>query len=619
MRITNGQLVKDATPEQAEALAAAGWTAVTDAQAPGTGSAPSATGERQETPAAAAPAFSPAIVQKAVEGAGFSGLDPEEQTALRESFPTSSAAKAGRSWEEVVAEMDKYRTPEVQASRMARESPESVRLVDALFPRTMAAGRMEPDQIAFPWQMAKDIASLPGRIATSEDRAEIADPIARAELEGGRWTSPGAWAERANALAEMIAVDPTTIPLAVVGGPAARGVAQGVNASLRPAAQAFGVLEAARIADRATDRTPTTSPIPGAGQIATDAALAVLPDAIIAPAGRFATAQAKKVAKSAPAAFLRMMKFLPGQQRMAVWKAGKEFAEDPALRAEVLKGAKTVPDVAANFERGKEQRLAEIGPAMAAADATGKLVSLREAVQSGRRSTLEMEPGTASPKDRAKAVRWIMERILVPPKGEAPEWSRVVTGVLPDGSIQTVTVRHPEGLPLNAVERVKPTEARPVKTNLYHGIDCADPAHSEAREVAMEGAARSIREQIEAIDPTGTIAQKNRAAGKFLAAERGFQRAVTRDANRGKEGILAKIGLLPPRDTPAAIRRLDLLARLYAGIGKGLESPTTAGAVRAPILSGRHAAGALPPDLDPETLFPVRRDSIRRDSSRSAR
>lgn len=619
MRITNGKLVKDATPEQAEALAAAGWTVATAAQDSGAGSATSAGARRQEGPAKPSTAFDPSIVRKAVEGAGFSGLDPEEQTALRESFPTSSAAKAGRSWEEVVQGMDKYRSPEVQASRMAREHPEEVGAFNTLFPRTMAAARMEPDQIAFPWQMAKDIASLPGRFAASADREGIADPLPRTELEGGRWSEPGAWAERANALAEMVARDPLTIPLAVVGGPAAQAMTRGAAQVLRPAAQAFGVLEAAKIADRATDRTPTTSPIPGAGEIATDAALAVLPDAIIAPAGRFLTAQAKKAAADAPAAFMRMMKFLPGQQRMAVWKAGKEFAEDPALRAEVLKGAKTVPDVAANFERGKEQRLAAIGPAMAAADATGKLVSLREAVQSGRRSALEMEPGTASPKDRAKAVRWLMERVLVPPKGEAPEWSRVVTGVLPDGSIQTVTVRHPEGLPLNAVERVKPTEARPVKTNLYHGIDFADPEHSEAREVAMEGAARSIREQIEAIDPTGTIAEKNRAAGKFLGAELGFARAATRDANKYKQGILAKIGLLPPRDTPASIRRLDLLERLYSGAGKVLESPTTAGTVRAPILAGRHAAGALPPDLDPETLFPVRRDSVRRDSSRSHR
>lgn len=572
-----------------------------------------------QKPVAPSPAFDPSIVRKAVEGAGFSGLEPAEQNALRESFPTSSAAKAGRSWEDVVQEMDKYRAPEVQASRMARERPEEVRPIDALFPRTMAAARMEPDQVAFPWQMAKDIASLPGRFATSADREGMADPLPRTELEGGRWLEPGAWAERANALVEMIARDPMTIPLVVVGGPAAQATTRGAVQALRPAAKAFGLLEAARIADRATDRTPTTSPIPTAGELVTDAALAVIPEHVLAPVGRLATAQGKKAAADAPAAFLRMMKFLPGQQRMAVWKAGKEFAEDPALRAEVLKGAQTVPDVAANFFAGKERRIAEIGPAMAAADATGKAVSLRDAVNAARRATLEMEAGTASPRERAKAVRWLMERILIPPKGERPEYVRVVTGVLPDGTIQTVNVRHPEGLPLNARELLKPTEARPVKSNLYKGIDFTDPAHSEAREVAMEGAARSIREQIEAIDPTGTIAAKNRAAGKFLAAELGFARAATRDANKYKQGILAKIGLLPPRDTPASIRRLDLLERLYSAAGKGLESPATAGAVRAPILAGRHAAWALPPDLDPEALFPVRRDSVRRDSSRSHR
>ena len=179
-----------------------------------------------------------------------------------------------------------------------------------------------------------------------------------------------------------------------------------------------------------------------------------------------------------------------------------------------------------------------------------------------------------------------------------------------DGTIQTVNVRHPEGLPLNARELLKPTEARPVKSNLYEGIDYTDRSSFKAREVVAEAAARSIRKQIEAIDPTGTIAQKNRAAGKYLAAERGFMRSMTRDANRQEKGFLQKIGALPAKGTPASIRNLNRLELLYSALGR-LQSPAVADAVRVPILAGRHAAGALPPDLDPEALFPVRRDSSR--------
>lgn len=442
-------------------------------------------------------------------------------------------------------------TTEDEARRYATEAPDSVRLIDALFPRTMAAGRMNPDEMAFPWQMAKDIASLPGRVATSRTREEIADPTGRNFVE-------------------TVARDPVALPSVAVGGVVPR---------VAIPATSLAMVTGSKMIDRLTDEDASTGAMPTAKEFAIDAALSMLPDAVLQPVGAAVRGAARKIPEEASKSFMRMMKFLPGQQKMALWKAGKEFADDPALRREVLKGAKNVPDVTANFLAGKEARLRALDPIMAQIDATGKKVDLREAMKAAKAATLEMEVGTADPKTRAEAVDWLRKKLLVPPKGAEPEYIRQVTGVLPSGEVQTATIQHPEGIPWNAVLERVPSQARRAKTNIDRQIDWQDLTNSEAQGEAAQGAANYIRRAIEEIDPTGTIGAKNREAGRWIAPTLAFERAATRASNVGREGLLQKLHITNPRDTPASIRRLDLLEKVYQALGEG--APSAAAAPRA--------------------------------------
>ena len=485
----------------------------------------------------------------------------------------------------------KPRTTEEEARRFATESPDSVRLVDALFPRTMAAGRMNPDEISFPWQMIKDIASLPGRVATSRSREEIADPTGRNFVE-------------------TVARDPAALPSAALGGVVPR---------VAIPATSLAMVTGSKMLDRLTDEDASTGAMPTAKEFAIDAALSMLPDAVLQPAGAALRSAAKKAPEEASKSFMRMMKFLPGQQKMALWKAGKEFADDPALRREVLKGAQNVPDVTANFLAGKEARLRALDPVMAQIDATGKKIDLRKAMAEARGAVLDMEAGTADPRTRAKAVDWLRKKVLVPPKGAEPEYVKQVTGVLPSGEVQTVTIQHPEGIPWNAVLEMIPSQARRVKTNLDRQIDWQDLTNSEAQGEAAQGAANYIRRAIEEIDPTGTIGAKNREAGRWIAPTLAFERAATRASNVGREGLLQKLRITNPRDTPASIRRLDMLERIYQALGetapKAAAAPRAAGVSLARSPEKQESAGSKLSTL--RRLIPLQES--RTDNARGAR
>ena len=485
----------------------------------------------------------------------------------------------------------KPRTTEEEARRFATESPDSVRLVDALFPRTMAAGRMNPDEISFPWQMIKDIASLPGRVATSRSREETADPTGRNFVE-------------------TVARDPAALPSAALGGVVPR---------VAIPATSLAMVTGSKMLDRLTDEDASTGAMPTAKEFAIDAALSMLPDAVLQPAGAALRGAAKKVPEEASKSFMRMMKFLPGQQKMALWKAGKEFADDPALRREVLKGAQNVPDVTANFLAGKEARLRALDPVMAQIDAAGKKVNLDEAMREARSAVLDMEPGTAPSRVRDDAVEWVRQKIMVPAKGVEPEYLREISGVMPSGEIRTAMMEHPQKIPWNALVDLIPSQARRVKTNLDRQIDWQDLTNSEAQGEAAQGAANYIRRAIEEIDPTGTIGAKNREAGRWIAPTLAFERAATRASNVGREGLLQKLRITNPRDTPASIRRLDMLERIYQALGetapKAAAAPRAAGVSLARSPEKQESAGSKLSTL--RRLIPLQES--RTDNARGAR
>jgi len=314
------------------------------------------------------------------------------------------------------------------------------------------------------------------------------------------------------------------------------------------------------------------------------------------------------------------MKFLPGQQKMALWKAGKEFADDPALRREVLRGAESVPDVTANFLAGKEARLRALDPVMSEIDATGKKVDLREAMDAARAAVLDMEAGTADPRTRAKALEWLRQKVLVPPKGTEAEYLREVTGVLPSGEVRTAMMEHPEGIPWNAVLEMIPSQARRVKSNLDRQIDWQDLTNSEAQGEAAQGAANYIRRTIEDIDPTQTIGSLNRKAGRWIAPTLGFERAATRASNANRQGILQQLRITNPRDTPASIRRLDLLEKVYGALADAAPKATaagrTVGMTSARNESQREDMVGMLPELLRE-LLPIQRPQA--DNTRTAR
>lgn len=484
------------------------------------------------------------------------------------------------------------KTSEEEARRFATESPDSVGILEALFPRTSASARMHPDEMAFPWQMAKDLASFPGRFAASENREQMANPVGENFVQS-------------------MARDPLAVPGAALGA---------MIAPVAVAPAALGLVTGSKMADRLTDEDPTTGALPTSKEFAMDAALSMVPDMVMRPAGAVLKGMARKIPAEASASFMRMMKFLPGQQKMALWKAGKEFADDPALRREVLKGAETVPDVTANFLAGKEARLRALDPVMEQIDATGQKVDLRQAIKEARDAVLQMEAGTADPRTRAKAVDWLRQKVLVPPKGAEPEYLREFSGVLPSGEIRTAMLEHPEGIPWNAVLEMIPSQARRVKTNLDRQIDWQDLTNSEAQGEAAQGAANYIRRAIEEIDPTQTIGSLNREAGRWIAPTLAFERAATRASNKGREGLLQKLKITNPRDTPASIRRLDLLEKVYSAIGDA--APTAAiparvaGMTSARNESQRQDALGILPDLLRD-MIPVQRPQA--DNTRTAR
>jgi hypothetical protein len=197
---------------------------------------------------------------------------------------------------------------------------------------------------------------------------------------------------------------------------------------------------------------------------------------------------------------------------------------------------------------------------------------------------------------------------------------REVTGVLPSGEVRTAMLEHPEGIPWNAVLEMIPSQARRVKSNLDRQIDWQDLTNSEAQGEAAQGAANYIRRTIEDIDPTQTIGSLNREAGRWIAPTLGFERAATRASNANRQGVLQQLRITNPRDTPASIRRLDLLEKVYGALADATPKATaagrTVGMTSARNESQREDMVGMLPELLRE-LLPIQRPQA--DNTRTAR
>ena len=108
-------------------------------------------------------------------------------------------------------------------------------------------------------------------------------------------------------------------------------------------ATSLAMVTGSKMLDRLTDEDASTGAMPTAKEFAIDAALSMLPDAVPQPAGCRAARCCEEGPEEASKSFMRMMKFLPGQQKMALWKAGKSSPTIQHCAAKFSKAPRTCP------------------------------------------------------------------------------------------------------------------------------------------------------------------------------------------------------------------------------------------------------------------------------------
>lgn len=274
-------------------------------------------------------------------------------------------------------------------------------------------------------------------------------------------------------------------------------------------------------------------------------------------------------------AFMRMMKFLPGKKDRAIWEAGFRMADDPKILEELLRDAKTIPDIVANQQAGKSARIAARAPITQAMDATGKTVPIADLVKAAEEAVLSMRKGSAAPAEATRAVGNVERLLYTPPPGQR--------AVYQDVSGDFVSSPPYSGaLPMNAETELVPSVAQDLKSALY-SRSRFDTPDANVRDEAIRATALAAKRKLEEIDPTGKLKATNAAMADWIAASEGFLRAESRNANRDKRSDIMQF--LFPKDSPDEIRRILLKAKLARGAGGAFESSSRVSPTLVPAAS----------------------------------
>lgn len=281
---------------------------------------------------------------------------------------------------------------------------------------------------------------------------------------------------------------------------------------------------------------------------------------------------AEKTEAEARDAFMRMMKFLPGKANRSIWEAGFRLADDPKILEELLRDAKTIPDIVANQQAGRSARIAARAPITKALDATGKKIPVSDLVDAAREAVLTMRKGEAAPAEATRAVRGIENLLYTPPAGQRAVYRDPGTGDF------ATYPTYSGDLPINAETELLPSVTQDLKSALYSRARFETP-DAGVREMAKRGAALKAKQALEEIDPTGKLKATNAAMADWIAASEGFLRAESRNANRDKRSAFMQ--KLFPQDSPEEIRRILLRAKAAkaAGEGAGLAGETVPGLI----------------------------------------
>lgn len=276
---------------------------------------------------------------------------------------------------------------------------------------------------------------------------------------------------------------------------------------------------------------------------------------------------AERAEADARDAFMGMMKFLPGKKNRAIWEAGFRLADDPKILEELLRDAKTIPDIVANQQAGKALRIAAREPITQAMDATGKKVPVADLVRAAEEAVLSMRKGSAAPTEANRAVAG-MERVLyTPPPGQRAVYRDPGTGDFASSPTYS------GDLPINAETELLPSVAQDLKSSLYSRARFETP-DANVRDEATRATALAAKRALEEIDPTGKLKATNAAMADWIAASEGFLRAESRNANRDPRSKIMQT--LFPKNSPEEIRRILMRAKLARSVGGAFESAETA-------------------------------------------
>lgn len=378
------------------------------------------------------------------------------------------------------------------------------------------------------WNAFKDVASLPGRmISLHPDYAPVEyqhrGPLHQLAMTGA---SGAAGVARSPELPVLFASG--------VGPETALGRAL--------ASTAAGV--AMPSLDRATDYSEETSAMPTGREFALQAALGFVPEI-----GSFARSAGHGLKEGTRELFMQQVKPLPGKNNRQVWEAVDEFSKDPELVKEVTKGSKTMRDVADAFYRGEMDRAAQVDPIYAAMEAEGARVQVRLMLSRALDAiTGDVNLASATPAERIAAYDEL-RTLLTQPEG------RYLKEEIEGGMG-----------PFPMTTELSPLQARNVKSDLYGRVDWSE-AGKAAKSEGAKGAAASAREQLEALDKTGTLAEKNREWGKFLAAEEGFRRMESRAMNKNRPTALNPFSWVKiAKEDPRTVYYGTALAQALEGV-----------------------------------------------------
>lgn len=350
---------------------------------------------------------------------------------------------------------------------------------------------------------AKDLSSEPGRAISSRVQQGIntlrGTPSAGKTISFGMADPTGA-AIGQNNFVTGIARDPFLLPsMALTGGKAlapriAGGLAVGLGAPM---------LERAADYDASTTWAPTTM------ELATQGAMAIMPEGI----GALGAALATPARTTAKRMFISQVKPPPALKKRQLWNAVDEFANSPQNLREVIGKRTSYPELLEGWEAGNAARQARVEPIYDEMERRGVMIPVTRATEGSVAALSEMKPGQAHVGEMLAAQN-DLERLATQPRAQYfPHMAADLPGPVP----QTVAFT--------------PREARSFKSNAYGRVKNWEDPMSDIQSTAYEGAGRGLRQALEEADQSGTLAARNREWGDWLGVEEAFQRMRNRTTN----------------------------------------------------------------------------------------